>query len=289
MGPISVALVVLASSFAAPAARTSAATVVTLIGAGDIASCDSRNDARTAALLDGEPGTVFTLGDNVYRRGTKWEFNNCYGPSWGRHLDRTRPAAGNHDYLTPEAGGYFGYFGGSAGLPGRGWYAYERGAWRIYVLNSNCSQVGGCYVGSRQERWLKADLAAHPHACVLAYWHHPLFSSGFHGSTAAVRGLWKTLYAAGADVVLNGHDHDYERFAPQDWHGAADPVRGLRQFVVGTGGTGLRPFETIQPNSDARSDESHGVLRLRLGDGWYRWRFLSVDGMYTDQGADTCH
>jgi hypothetical protein len=266
-----------------------AATVVTLIGAGDIGSCDTRRDERTGELLDNETGTVITLGDNAYDHGTKWEFNHCYAPGWGRHLARTRPTPGNHDYVTDGADGYFNYFGPSAGRAGQGWYAYDRGAWRIYALNSNCGEVGGCWVGSRQERWLRADLAAHPHQCVLAYWHHPLYSSGFHGGTSSVRGLWKTLYAAGADVVLNGHDHDYERFAPQDWRATADPAQGIRQFVVGTGGASLRDFPTTMPNSEARSDDSHGVLRLRLRDGWYRWLFISIDGVYSDAGSATCH
>jgi hypothetical protein len=272
-----------------PAEAATQDSLATLIGAGDIASCGYATDSQTARLLDDEWGTVVALGDNAYPKGSATQYRNCYDPTWGRHLKRTRPVPGNHEYKTPNASGYFGYYGSRAGSPGRGWYAYNKGAWRIYALNSNCSEVGGCWVGSRQQRWLDADLAAHPHECVLAYWHHPYFSSGFHGNATEVRGLWKTLQAAGAEVVLNGHDHDYERFAPQTWQGVADPSAGIREFVVGTGGTALRPFETIQPNSELRSAAAHGVLRLRLHDGMYRWRFISTDGLFSDSGADTCH
>ena len=271
-----------------PAEAPAPGPVPTLIGAGDIASCSYGTDSQTAALLDEEAGTVITLGDNAYSRGTAAQFEDCYGPTWGRHLKRTRPAPGNHEYETLGAAGYFGYFGDRAGVRGQGWYAYDRGAWRIYALNSNCTEIGGCWIGSRQQRWLAADLAAHPRDCVLAYWHHPFFSSGFHGNDPSVRGLWKTLQAAGAEVVLNGHDHDYERFAPQTWQGQASGL-GIRQFVVGTGGAALRPFGATKPNSEVRSDNAHGVLRLRLHDGMYRWRFISTGGVFSDAGTGICH
>jgi hypothetical protein len=274
---------------AAPTSVNAATTAIYLVGAGDIATCDSQWDERTADLLGDLPGTVVTLGDNAYERGTTWEYNHCYAPSWGRYLKRTKPSAGNHDYLTPNAAGYFGYFGERAGTPGRGWYAFDRGTWRVYVLNSNCGAVGGCWVGSAQEKWLRADLAAHPRPCVVAYWHHPRFSSGFHGNATSVGGLWRTLYAAGADLVLNGHDHDYERFAPQDPQAQPDAIGGIREFVVGTGGAALRGFETVKANSELRSAAHHGVLRLRLGEGWYRWRFFSADGADVDAGNGTCH
>ncbi len=272
-----------------PAGAATPPMVATIVGAGDIASCAYTTDSQTAALLDNEWGTVVALGDNAYLKGTAAQYQDCYGPTWGRHLKRTRPVPGNHEYETPNASGYFGYFGARAGARGLGWYAYDRGAWRIYALNSNCAEIGGCWVGSRQQRWLAADLAAHPHGCVLAYWHHPYFSSGFHGNDIELRGLWKTLQAAGAEVVLNGHDHDYERFAPQTWQGQADPTHGIREFVVGTGGTGLRPFQAVKPNSEVRSSTAHGVLRLRLHDGLYRWRFISTDGAFSDTGTTSCH
>jgi hypothetical protein len=268
-----------------------AATVpaVTLLGAGDIASCRSPGDEQTAALLDEWKGTVFTTGDNAYGSGTLREYNQCYGPSWGRHKARTKPTPGNHDYRTEGAAGYFAYFDAAAGTPGRGWYAYNRGAWRIYALNSNCNDVHGCWLGSPQERWLRADLASHPHQCVMAYWHHARFSSGRHGNHTAVRGLWKTLYAAGAEIVVNGHDHNYERFAPQDWSGAADAL-GIREFVVGTGGRSHYTRATVQPNSEAWNETSFGVLKLVLGDGWYRWRFLAAgSSTFGDSGSADCH
>jgi hypothetical protein len=284
-----VSVVPLRAAEAAAAEAAASVPAVTLVGAGDIASCRSAGDGQTAALLDGLQGTVFTTGDNAYASGTRWQYNNCYGPTWGRHKSRTRPTPGNHEYMTENAAGYFGYFGDAASKPGRGWYAYNRGAWRMYALNSNCDAIGGCWVGSAQERWLRADLAAHPHECVMAYWHHPRFSSGKHGNHTVVRGLWKTLYAAGADIVVNGHDHDYERFAPQDWSGTADPV-GIREFVVGTGGRSHYPRATVQPNSEAWDETSYGVLKLVLGDGWYRWRFIAAGtSTFSDSGSTDCH
>jgi Calcineurin-like phosphoesterase len=289
---IGVGLTVILAAYLAtglPAEAASQDSVATLIGAGDIASCAYTTDSQTAALLDDEWGTVLALGDNAYTKGSAEQYQNCYGPTWGRHLKRTRPVPGNHEYRTTAAAGYFGYFGSRAGTPGKGWYAYDRGAWRVYALNSNCAEVGGCWIGSRQQRWLEADLAAHPRDCVLAYWHHPYFSSGSHGNIAEVRGLWKTLQAAGAEVVLNGHDHDYERFAPQTWQGLADPANGIREFVVGTGGTAVEAFNVIKPNSEVRNHSAHGVLRLRLHDGMYRWRFISTDGSFSDAGTTSCH
>jgi hypothetical protein len=286
-------LVLLAAVLVAPGPRTTAAAVtraVVLVGAGDIASCSSDGDESTAALLDGIQGRVFTTGDNAYPSGTGWQFRHCYDPTWGRSFDRTRPAVGNHEYETSGASGYFDYFGWRAGEDGKGWYAYNRGAWRVYVLNSSCHHVGGCFVGSRQERWLRADLAAHPRECVLAYWHHPRFSSGFHGNQRAVRGFWRTLYAAGAELVINGHDHDYERFAPQDYSGTLDLATGIREIVVGTGGRSLRPLGELQPNSEAANADTFGVLKLTLGDGWYRWRFIAAGtSTFTDSGTTDCH
>ena len=217
-------------------ASTQTVPPAVLVGAGDIASCGSSGDEATAALLAGIDGTVFTLGDNVYDSGTAAEFATCYDPSWGRYRARTSPAPGNHDYVTANAAGYFGYFGAAAGDPSTGYYAYDLGGWRVVAINSNCAAVGGCQAGSAQERWLRADLAAHPAACTLAYWHHPRFNSGEHGNSAEMQPIWQALYDAGAEVVLSGHDHHYERFAPQAPDGSSDPQRGIREFVVGTGG-----------------------------------------------------
>jgi len=262
-------------------------TSATLIGAGDIAVCGTDFDAATAALLDDRPGTVFTAGDNVYTDGTAAEFADCFDPTWGRHLDRMRPSAGNHDYHTPGATGYFDYFGPRAGTPGEGWYSYDLAQWHVIVLNSNCDEVGGCDSGSPQHDWLEADLAAHPAACTLAYWHHPLFDAGFHPDSSEVLPFWETLYAAGADVVLNGHDHNYQRWARQDPTGLADPL-GIRQFIVGTGGVFVYPL-TATPLTLEVSDTSHGVLELQLNPGGYSWEFLAVPGStFTDSGSEAC-
>ena len=260
-----------------------------LVGAGDIASCDGAGDSATAALIRAIPGTVFTAGDNAYPDGTAAQFANCYGPTWGAFRDRTRPSAGNHDYHVAGAAGYFGYFGSRAGDPARGYYAYDLGTWRVYVLNSNCAFVGGCGVGSTQERWLRADLAANPHRCVLAYWHHPLFSSGPHGNQTQVRAFWNDLYAARADIVINGHDHIYERFLRQSPTGARSAA-GIQEFVVGTGGDGHYAYGTIKRNSVVRNHTAFGVLKLTLGASSWSWRFIPIAGRtFTDHGTRTCH
>ena len=265
------------------------APVAVLAGAGDIADCGSTGDEATAALLDAIGGTVMALGDTVYPSGTPADFANCYAPSWGRHLARTRPAPGNHDYETPGAAGYFQYFGAAAGTPGEGWYSYEAGEWHVIVLNSICAAVGGCHAGSTQEAWLRADLAAHPAACTLAYWHNPRFSSAEHGSDATYDAFWRALHAGGAEIVLSAHDHVYERFAPQDPDGRADS-RGIRQFTVGTGGRSLYAFRGIVANSEKRDNTTFGVLKLTLRSDAYAWEFLpTVAGGFTDAGSSTCH
>ncbi len=262
-----------------------------LVGAGDIASCSSRGDEATAALLDAIPGTVYTLGDNVYDSGSTSEFTTCYHPTWGRHKVRTRPAAGNHDYGTVGAAGYYGYFGAAAGDPGRGYYSYDLGAWHVVVLNSNCAAVGGCGPGSPQERWLRADLAAHPSPCILAYWHHPRWSSGTtHGSSTSMASLWDLLYDHGADVVLAGHEHHYERFAPMDKAGARDDAPGIRSFLVGTGGRSHYGFGASLPTSEARNSDTYGLLKLTLMPDGYEWQFVPEAGKtYTDSGSAPCH
>jgi hypothetical protein len=261
-----------------------------LVGAGDIARCSRDEDEETAKLLDNIAGTVFTLGDNAYPDGTALQFSDCYDPTWGRHKARTRPAPGNHDYHTPGASGYFNYFGAAAGEVDKGYYSYDAGDWHIIVLNSECAEVGGCERDSPQGQWLQADLAANPSACTLAYWHHPRFSSSsVHGSNARYQDFWQLLYDAGADVVLNGHDHTYERFAPQDPTGIADPGRGMREFVVGTGGAGLYAFGTPEPNSEVREDNTHGVLKLTLYPTSYDWEFIPIAGQtFTDSGSAAC-
>jgi acid phosphatase type 7 len=261
-----------------------------LVGAGDIASCTGSGDEATAALLANTRGTVVTLGDNAYPDGTAAQFRDCYGPSWGLHKARTKPAAGNHEYHTEGAAGYFGYFGAAAGDPDKGYYSYDKGRWHIVVLNSNCSEVGGCTAGSPQGRWLKHDLVANAKRCTLAYWHAPRFSSSRYGNNAFVKPFWKALYKAGAEVVLNGHAHHYERFAPQRPDGTLARKRGIREFVVGTGGVNHYPFEAVKPNSRIRDADAFGVLRLTLHRGSYDWKFKPVAGKtFTDSGTNNCH
>jgi hypothetical protein len=266
---------------------TALASDPVLVGAGDIAYCASTGDSATARLLTSISGTVFTTGDNAYQQGSSAQYANCYGPTWGQVRSRTRPTPGNHDYLTSGASGYFGYFGTRAGTKGKGYYAYNVGSWRIYALNSNCAYVS-CSSTSAQAAWLKADLAANPRRCVLAYWHHALFSSGPHGNNTVVKPLWNILYAAHADVVVNGHDHDYERFARQSPSGART-TKGIREFVVGTGGRSHYAWSTIKPNSLARNNTTYGVLKLTLHSTSYSWKFVPIAGKtYTDTGTTAC-
>jgi hypothetical protein len=211
---------------------------------------------------------------------------------------RIHPAAGNHDYLTRGASGYFDYFRSAAGGRGKGYYSYDLGAWHIIVLNSNCADVGGCDESSAQGRWLRADLQQHPVMCTLAYWHHPLFSSGTeHGSDPATKPLWQVLFDAGADVVLSGHEHNYERFAPQDASGHLDRDRGIREFVIGTGGASHYPIGKALRNSEARNDDTFGVLELTLHSSGYDWRFIAARSPaeqqkrsgFADSGSASCH
>ncbi|MDF1502991.1 PKD domain-containing protein [Roseisolibacter sp. H3M3-2] len=254
-----------------------------LVGAGDVASCASNGDEETALLLDGIAGTVFVAGDIAYESGTDTEFANCYQPSWGRHKARTRPAPGNHEYNS-GGGGYYRYFGAAAGTAGEGYYSYDVGTWHVVALNSNVAADGA----SAQAQWLRQDLAANPRACTVAYWHHPVFSSGWHGNNPKMATLWRILDSAEVDLVLAGHDHHYERFAPQTSTGVADP-RGIRQFIVGTGGKELRGVSIVRPHSEVRESNTNGVLRLTLHDGSYSWAFVPVAGRtFTDAGTAAC-
>ncbi|HZO19154.1 MAG TPA: metallophosphoesterase [Gemmatimonadaceae bacterium] len=284
-----------------------------LVGAGDIARCYQPENPTaitpasltaaeaTASLLDRIPGTVIAVGDNAYELGSPSDYLLCYHPTWGRHKARTRPAAGNHEYLTPGAAGYFGYFFPDGSAPG-GYYSYDLGGWHVIVLNStpqwaSCpppktSPADGrtCVGDVAQRLWLIADLQSHPARCTVAYFHHPRYSSGRHGSQFEMQQLWDILYAHGVDVVVSAHDHLYERFAPQDPEGNADNQRGIRQFTVGTGGAELYEFRTILPNSEARDNSTHGVLALALGDGRYGWSFFpTAGGTFRDYGTGTCH
>lgn len=262
-----------------------------LIGAGDIADCSDLAGAEaTAKLLEANPGTVMALGDLAYPNGTPDDFK-CYHKTWGRVKDRTRPAVGNHEFHSTGASYYFQYFGSAAGDPKTGYYSYDLGAWHIVVLNSECQQVGGCEAGSSQEKWLRADLAAHPVGCTLAYFHKPRFSSGLnHGNDPEVGAFWQALYDYNAELILNGHDHDYERFAPQDPGGNADPKRGIREFVVGTGGKNHREFGIHKSNSEVRNNDAFGVLKLTLKTTGYDWKFIPEAGKtFTDSGSGSCH
>jgi len=258
-------------------------------GLGDGSTCAQK---ATSDLLVGTGLTaVLTLGDTQYEDNAYSKFLAAYDPTWGRVKAITHPAIGNHEYLTKNAAGYFQYFGAAAGDPTKGYYSYDIGAWHMIALNSNCPHAGGCGVGSPQERWLRQDLAAHRNDCTLAYWHHPRFSSGQHGNEAAYDTFWRDLYAGGADIVLNGHDHDYERFAPQNPDEVADPAFGIREFVVGTGGRNHYRFITIQPTSEVRDMTTFGVLRLTLHLASYDWQFVPAagTGTFTDAGTGTCH
>jgi acid phosphatase type 7 len=260
-------------------------TAAFLVGAGDIGDCNSEFDEATGRLLDGLLGTIFTAGDNAYFNGTERDFAECYESAWGRHKDRTRPATGNHEYLTAGAAPYFAYFGASAGDAGRGYYSYDLGAWHILVLNSSISYAAN----SPQMNWLLADLQAHPVNCSLAYWHHPLFSSGNY-ATPTVRPLWHVLGRFGLDVVINGHDHLYERFLPQTPDGVPDPA-GIRQFTVGTGGGEfLHAINARAANSEIINNTEYGVLHLTLYSNRYYWRFMPIAGAtFADSGVALCH
>lgn len=259
-----------------------------LLAAGDIATCAGKEDEATAMLLDelieADPqARIAALGDLAYEKGTASEFKECYGPTWGKFHARTRPTPGNHEYGTGNADAYFEEWGSAAGEKDKGWYSYDIGAWHAVVLNSNCkvASVGGCGPDSEQGRWLASDLAAHPTKCALAYWHHPRFSSGLHGSTEMVQPLWETAAAAGVDVVLNGHDHHYERFKLID---------GMREFVVGTGGAPRYPLKEPVEGSEVRHTGTPGVLELTLQPDRYDWRFRPVgETSFADAGSATCH
>ena len=280
---------------ATTAAAGSAAAV--LVGAGDVAGCNSQSgDHKTADLIAKIPGTVFTVGDNVYDNGTAKEYAECYQPTWGRFKSRTRAVLGNHEYNTGSAAPSFDYYGAAAGPRGKGYYSFEAASWHVVVLNSNWRYVA-TDSESAQLRWLEADLAAHPRKCVLALWHHPRFASAYssplESPTSSVKPFWDALYAAGADVIVNGHQHFYERFAPQTPAGMKDAARGIRQFVIGSGGrsTGKRPTARRR-NSEVvhGGDREYGVLKLTLREGTYEWKFVPVAGKtFTDAGSARCH
>lgn len=285
---VAIFVVALIGQVPAGAARGSRIAPI-LLAAGDIADCTSNGALLTARLVESRPGTVAALGDTAYPAGSASDFARCYNPTWGRFKARTRPAIGNHEYLTAGANAYFAYFG-SRSAPTGGYYSYELGRWHIVVLNSECDQIGGCASGSTQMRWLRNDLARHPARCTLAYWHQPRFSSGLHGPNEALQPIWAALAKAGADIVLNGHDHNYERFAPLNAAGRIDPAYGMREFVVGTGGGPLRAVAGASYGSRKIITYKWGVLRLKLDANRAYWRFLSTpNGRVLDSGSSACH
>lgn len=260
-------------------------TAPVLVGAGDIATCTSSGDEATASLLDTIAGTVFTTGDNVYASGALSEFNNCYDPSWGRHKARTQPAAGEREYLDPGASGYFTYFGAAAGDPTKGYYSYNLGTWHVVVLNSAVAMG----LASAQESWLQSDLTANPARCTVAIWDQPRFYT--YGLRTNEAQVWSDLYGAGAELVINGHQRNYERFALQRPDGSLDPQTGIREIIAASGGVSHGSFDaTIQTNSEVRDRSSYGVLKVTLNDSSYTWKFIPVRGStFTDAGTNTCH
>jgi hypothetical protein len=262
-----------------------------LVGAGDISDCGKTSDEATAKLVDNIPGTVFVLGDNVYDNGSTSDYQNCYGPNWGRFKARTKPSAGNHDYNTSGASGYYNYFGAAAGDPSKGYYTYEAGAWHVIVLNSNIAMTAT----SAQVTWLKADLAAHSNLCTLAYFHHPLYSStggsGSGGVTySSVRPLVDALYAGGADLMLAGHRHFYERLGPIKPDGRRDDAFGVRGMIAGMGGKSGGAVTNVFPTSEVRNGVTFGVLKLYLYEDGYAWKFIGIAGStFTDSGSTACH
>lgn len=268
----------------------------TLVGAGDIAGCSDLSGAEaTAALLEQIPGTVFAMGDLAYEDGSAANFKDCYNPTWGRFKDRTKPALGNHEYHEPTASAYFEYWGAVAGPVGQGYYSYDLGAWHVVVLNTNCDAkgLGGCAKGSPEELWLREDLQEHANDCIVAYGHHALYSSGIsraHAVHTELRPLWQDLYAAHADLVLAGHEHSFERFAPQDPNGHLDQKNGIREIVAGTGGRSHDLLGYPMRNSEVRDWQTYGVLKLSLGPEKYSWEFIPAQGKsFHDSGSGACH
>lgn len=281
----------------ADAGQTTEDKVFTLVGAGDIAGCGAAlaGAEATAKLIEKIPGEVFASGDLAYEHGNAAEFHECYGTTWGRFKERTHPTPGNHEYGTPEARDYFRYWGERAGPVGKGYYSFDLGVWHIVALNSNCDApgLGGCAAGSPEETWLKKDLSEHAGSCIIAFGHHALFSSGIfrtHAVHPELKAIVQDLYAAHADLLLVGHEHSYERFAPQDPDGKIDPEHGIREIVVGTGGRSHDPLGFAMDNSEVRNMDTFGVIKVTLMPHGYTWEFVHVEGAtFTDSGSGVCH
>jgi hypothetical protein len=295
--PASSAPALVSPPASSPAASSSAAPDPVIAAAGDIA-CDPATDggaparcdqaATAAQIVALKPVAVLALGDQQYEKNTASAYASVFDKSWGQFKDLIHPTIGNHEYLTPDAAGYFGYFGAAAGDPTQGYYSWNLGAWHIIALNSECSHIGGCRSGSPQETWLKADLAANPTACTLVTWHEPRFSSGEHGNASQMATIWRDLVAAHVDVALAGHNHDYERFPTLDGSGNPDPA-GVQEFVVGTGGKNHYPFKAPAIAGEVRDDTSFGILKMTLHPASYDWEFLPAPGYtFTDSGSMAC-
>jgi 3',5'-cyclic AMP phosphodiesterase CpdA len=289
---------------AAPAEQVATSGASAMVGVGDIASCSQRLGVETAILVDSilradsaakVQAAVFTLGDNVYSSGTTEQFEKCFTPAWGdpkrRIMKSLHPTPGNHEYYTPNADPYYKYFGPAAGVVGKGYYSYDVAKWHIVVVNSELFVNSTFSDSARKQQldWVAQDLQDHKALCTIAYWHHPRFSSGWHGSDARFNALWQILYADGVDLVLNGHDHDYERFAPVNPAGILDSTKGIAEIVAGTGGEDLRGFNAIVPNSVFRIEGRVGVLLLTLGDKEWRSAWVEVGGRVWDQAGGKCH
>lgn len=268
-----------------------------IAAAGDIACMSSAATTSTACqhlatseiIFSGTYSHVLALGDNQYQDGSLEQYNDGYDPTWGRLKEKTLPVPGNHEYRTANAAGYFDYFGARAGETGKGYYSVDIGKWHIVALNSNC-QNGFCSANSEQVTWLRADLEANAALCTLLFWHHPRFSTGEHGNNTTVAHFWNAAYEFNADLILVGHDHDYERFAPQNPSGQPDEANGIRQFVVGTGGRSLDSFLTTSTLSEIRQNSSFGILQLKLHESGYSWKFVPIESAdFEDEGTGTCH
>ena len=289
---------------AAPAEQVAMSGASAMVGVGDIASCSQRLGVQTAMLVDSilradsvakVQASVFTLGDNVYSSGTTEQFEKCFTPAWGdpkrRIMKSLHPTPGNHEYYTPNADPYYKYFGPAAGVVGKGYYSYDVAKWHIVVVNSELfvNSIFSDSARKAQLDWVAQDLKDHKALCTIAYWHNPRFSSGWHGSDARFDALWQILYDHGVDLVLNGHDHDYERFAPVNPAGILDSAKGIAEIVAGTGGEDLRGFNAIVPNSVYRIEGRVGVLLLTLGDKEWRSAWVEVGGRIWDQSGGKCH
>lgn len=293
-----------------PPVASASATLVALtgasvlIGAGDIAACDSKGDEATARIVDSVlradsavkvHDEVFLLGDNAYPNGSASDYALCFTPSWGDStkliMKNVRPSPGNHEHLSNRAAAYYEYFGNRAGSSKKGYYSYDIGEWHVIVLNSEIV-VNGAFTADdvkAQQDWLAEDVKNNKQKCTLAYWHHPRFSSGWHGSDPRIGAFWTILYAGGVDLILNGHDHEYERFLPQTPTAIVDSANGMTQFVVGTGGGDLRGFKRTVPNSAMRIQGHFGVLKVTLGSTEWRSAFIDTNGRVWDEVGGTCH